>query len=51
MILKSLLQMNSRILGMFLLSLLQEKKRICTKLEVQEGFGGQRKCIPVGDFC
>lgn len=44
--------MNSRILGMFLLSVLQEKKKKdMYKVEVQEGFGGQRKCIPVGDFC
>lgn len=47
--------MNSRMLGMFLLSVLQERKKKkekdMYKIEVQEGFGGQRKCFPVGDFC
>lgn len=28
-----------------------KKKKDMYKVEVQEGFGGQRKCIPVGDFC
>lgn len=27
------------------------KKKDMYKVEVQEGFRGQRKCIPMGDFC
>lgn len=42
--------MSSRILGMFLLSVLLGKKKMY-EVEEQEGFGGQKKHIPVGDFC